>query len=95
MLAAAAYGNRATVHRTTMCTPGQLVFNKDMILRTHMKANIELIRQRRQAAATKNNEQENKLRITYDYKEGDCILILSKQDIRSETTTSSRTIQGA
>lgn len=77
LLSAAAYGLRATVHGTTLFTPGQLVFSKDMILRTHVEANIELVRQRRQAAIIHNNERENRRRIAYDYKPGDRILILS------------------
>ena len=60
MLSAAAYGIRSTVHGTTLCTPGQLAFNKDVIMRTHVEANIELVRQRRQAAILKNNARENK-----------------------------------
>jgi len=75
MLSAAAYGLRATVHGTTLATPGQLVFNKDMILRSHMETNLELVRQRHTAAAIKNNERENKRRIAYNYKAGDWILI--------------------
>ena len=77
MLSAAAYGIRAAVHGVTQYTPGQLVFGKDMILRSTMEANLELVRQRRQAAAIKSNERENKRRIAYDYKEGDQVLILS------------------
>jgi len=40
LLSAAAYGIRATVHGTTKFTPGQLVFSKDMILRTHIQADL-------------------------------------------------------
>ena len=46
MFTAAAYGIRATVHGTTLFTPGQIVFNKDMILRTNILINTELVRQR-------------------------------------------------
>jgi len=44
--AAYAYGIRATVHGTTLHSPGQLVFNKDMILRSHVETNVELIQAR-------------------------------------------------
>lgn len=74
---AAAFAMRATVHGTTRFTPAQLVFSKDMILRTHMEANMELVRQRREAAIFKANQRENKRRIAYSYKPGDKILILS------------------
>jgi len=77
MLSAAAYGIRATVHGTTRFTPGQLVFRRDMILRTEMEANMELVRQRRATAIAKGNLRENKRRIKYDYKQGDQVLILA------------------
>ena len=77
LTSAAAYGIRATVHGTTKFTPAQLVFNRDLILRTNMEANVELVRQRRANAIAANNQRENRRRIAYDYKEGDKILILS------------------
>jgi hypothetical protein len=76
MLSAAAYGIRATVHGTTLQTPGQLVFHKDMILRSHIETNIELIRARRLKAIKANNERENKRRIAYDYQPGGYVLML-------------------
>ena len=45
LLSAAAYGIRATVHGTTGFSPAQLAFSKDMIWRTTMEANMELVRQ--------------------------------------------------
>lgn len=77
LTSAAAYGIRATVHGVTQCTPAQLVYSKDMILRTRMIADVELVRQRREAAIRINNARENKRRITYNYKKGDYVLILS------------------
>jgi RNase H-like domain found in reverse transcriptase/Integrase zinc binding domain/Reverse transcriptase (RNA-dependent DNA polymerase) len=77
LTSAAAYAIRATVHGVTKYTPSQLVFSKDMILRTNMQAKVELVRQRREAAIQQNNARENKRRIAYDYKVGDRILILS------------------
>ena len=77
LTSAAAYAIRATVHGVTKFTPGQLVFSKDMILRTHVEASMELVRQRREAAIQKTNARENKRRIAYDYKPGDKVLILS------------------
>lgn len=74
---AVAYGIRATVHGTTMYTPGQLVFGKDMILRSDVEVNMELVRRRRESAIAHNNQRENRRRIKYDYKEGDKVLILS------------------
>ena len=45
LTSAAAYAMRATVHGVTKYTPSQLVFAKDMILRTTVEANVELARQ--------------------------------------------------
>ena len=78
LTSAAAYALRATVHGVTKYTPAQLVYNKDMILRTNMEAKVELVRQRREAAVQVNNARENKRRIAYDYKGGDQVLILSQ-----------------
>jgi putative transposase len=78
LTSAAAYAIRATVHGVNKVTPSQLVFSRDMILRTKMIADVELVRQRRQLAAKQNNEQENKRRIAYRYKAGDKVLILAK-----------------
>ena len=78
LTSAAAYALRATVHGVTKYTPAQLVYNKDMILRTNMEAKVELVRQRREAAIQTNNTRENRRRIAYDYKEGDKVLILTQ-----------------
>ena len=77
LTSAAAYAIRATVHGVTQFTPAQMVYSKDMILRTHMEANVELVRQRREAAIRVNNARENRRRIAYNYKAGDRILIVS------------------
>ena len=78
MLQAAAYGIRATMHGTTQYTPGQMVFNKDMVLRTAMAVDYEAVRQRREIAIKRNNIRENKRRISHIYKPGDKVLVLSK-----------------
>jgi transposase InsO family protein len=79
MTSAAAYAIRATVHGTTKYSPAQLIYKKDLILRTRVEAETELVRQRRQAAIAKNNQRENKRRIPYKYKVGDYILVLSRR----------------
>ena len=78
LTSAAAYALRATVHGVTRFAPSQLVFSKDMILRTNMKANVELVRQRREAAIQENNTRENRRRIAYKYKAGDKVLVLAQ-----------------
>lgn len=77
MTSAAAYALRATVHGVTQYSPAQLVYSRDMILRTKMEANIELARKRREAAIQINNTRENKRRIAYQYKPGDKVLIIA------------------
>jgi hypothetical protein len=79
LLSAAAYGIRNTIHGTTQYTPGQLVFSKDMILRTHMEADMDMVRLRRQQAAIVNNERENKRRYKHKYKPGDKVLIMTQR----------------
>ncbi len=77
LTSAAAYAIRATVHGVTKFTPAQLVYSKDMILRTTIEAKVELVRQRREAALRVNNARENKRRIHHEYQPGDKILILA------------------
>lgn len=59
MMSAAAYAIRSTVHGTTRYTPGQLIFNRDMIWKIHMEADLAFVRNRREAEMIKNNEREN------------------------------------
>ena len=47
-----------------------------MILRTHVEANIELVRERQKAAIEKTNIRENKRRIAYNYQPGGSVLVL-------------------
>jgi len=85
MLSAAAFGIRAAVPGTTLFAPGQIAFGKDMILRTQMETNIELIRRRWQATAEKNNAWENKWRITCRCQKGDKVLLLpNRNDPKSQ-----------
>jgi len=67
-----------TVHGVTKHAPSQLVFAKDMILCTTVEANVELARQRREAAISQNHVRENKSRVAHNYKKGDWVLILSR-----------------
>jgi hypothetical protein len=78
MRSAAAYAIRATVHGTTKHSPSQLVDQKDMILRTTIKADLAMIRQQREAAVKANNVRENKRRIAYPYRKRGQVLILSR-----------------
>ena len=56
LLSAATYGVRATVHQVTGYTPGQLVYQRDMLLRTAVETDMEVVKQRRQRAIDENNK---------------------------------------
>ena len=79
VLAAATYGVRAAVHSVTGFTPGELVFKRDMLFRTLVEADMELVKARRQKAIDRNNERENKRRLAHTYKKGDKVLILTSK----------------
>jgi len=61
----------STVHSTTNMTPGQLVFNRDMILHTTHIANWEYIRYYKQHRINYNNDHENKTCVPHVYTVGD------------------------
>ena len=77
ILTAATYGVRAAVHSVTQYTPGQLVYGRDMLFRTAIEADMELVKARRQRAIDQNNERENTRRIKHNYKVGDKVLLLT------------------
>jgi len=79
IFSAATFGVRAAVHSTTGYTPGQLVYGRDMLLRTMIEADMELVKARRHKAIKANNERENKRRIAHDYKVGDKVLVLTQR----------------
>jgi hypothetical protein len=79
LLSAASYGIQSTIHGTTQYTPGHLVLSKDMILRTHMEADMDMVRLRRQKAAIVNNERENKRCYKHKYKPSDKVLIVTQE----------------
>ena len=89
ILMATAFALNSTVHSTSQLTPGQMVFQRDMILHTTHVANWEYIRLRKQQKIDYNNERENKNRIPHIYKVGDLAYLskdklLAKNDIDRE-----------
>jgi len=74
-LAATAFPIRSTFHTTTHATPGQLVFQRDMILPIQFKADWALIHSQRQQETERNNTRENRTRIPHEYKVGEKILL--------------------
>lgn len=74
-LSAAAWAIRSTYHTTLQATPGQLVFQRDMLLPIKFKANWARINERKQNEINKNNARENNRRIPHDYKVGEKVLV--------------------
>jgi protein associated with RNAse G/E len=74
ILAAVMFATRATYHTTTQATPAQLVFGRDAILNTKFEADWKYIRARKQQLIDQNNFNENKKRISHQYKVGDKVL---------------------
>jgi len=64
------------VHKTFGISPGSIVFHRDMLLPIPIIANLQFLREKRQAVIDKNNLRDNRRRRTHDYAVGDQILIL-------------------
>ena len=77
MTAACAWAIRSTISTVTKHSPGQLVFNQDMILRIEIAANWHAIQTCRRKAQVQNNRRENKRRIAWTYEPGQQVLLLS------------------
>ena len=67
---------RSTLHSVVAYNPGQLAFNRDMLMRTKVVVDWELIKQRQIKATQQANKQENNSRIKHKYKVGDNVLII-------------------
>jgi hypothetical protein len=85
ILSSTAFAIRVTCHGTLEATPGQLVFNRDMVLPVKFNANWAYISQKRLRQTQKDNQRENAKRIPYQYHIGDKVLykkhgVLKKQD---------------
>jgi transposase InsO family protein len=76
-LQTAAYATRVATHGTLKISPGAMIFQRDMILDIPIIADLELLRQRRQAAIDTNLIRANRRRISHDYQVGDMVLILA------------------
>ena len=75
-LQAVAWAIRTTISTATNYSPGQLIFNHDMIMQTAVTVNWELIKQRRRELAVVANNRENKSRIEHSYSVDDQVLII-------------------
>jgi hypothetical protein len=83
-LATATYAVRTAVHRTTGISPGALAFHRDMLLPIPIIADLDMLRQKRQALVDKNLLRQNLRRIRHDYTVGDEVLILDKNPNRNK-----------
>ena len=74
-LNSAAWALRSTYHTVLDATPGQIVFNRDMLLPIDFKADWAHIVQRKKNQIQKDNLRENNKRLAYTYKIGDQVFI--------------------
>jgi len=57
-------------------SPGELVFQRDMLMHCKVVTDWEHVKQREWSQAKKSNDRENKSRIAHTYKVGDLVLLL-------------------
>ena len=79
ILAAVAYGVRATIHKTRQASPMQLVFGRDALMPIQHIADWQFVRNRQRKIIQKNNERENASRISHNYCVGDLVLVKQEQ----------------
>ena len=75
LLANIAWVLRSLTHSTLNATPGQLVFNRDMLFDLKYVADWRDIRTRKMKQVLKDNLRENSRRKKYTYKVGGKVLI--------------------
>jgi hypothetical protein len=74
ILSSTAFAIWARCHGTLEATPGQLVFNRDMVLPAKFNANWAYIAQKRLRQTQKDNQRENAKCIPHQYHVGDKVL---------------------
>jgi hypothetical protein len=80
ILSATAFAVRSTLHTSLQSTPGQLVFERDMIFNIQQIANWELINQRKQKIIHVNNKKEIAKRVQHVYQVGDKVLTVTQRN---------------
>ena len=78
LLQSIAWAIRSTVHSTALYTPGQLVFQRDMVVPLTVRIDWAKIVRQRQSARIRSNGQENQNRLEHKYKVGDKVLLIVK-----------------
>ncbi|GAX12003.1 hypothetical protein FisN_8Lu111 [Fistulifera solaris] len=67
-IATTIHATRCSVSRSLSCSPGELVFHRDMLLDVPVMADLVNIQQRRQVMIDENLRRQNRKRIEYEYK---------------------------
>ena len=75
LLAPVTWAINSTYHTTLQATPGQLAFQRDMIMPTTYLANWAAIQHRRQDKSIDSTTKENSSRIRHEYRLNDRVLI--------------------
>ena len=75
LLAPVTWAINSTYHTTLQATPGQLAFQRDMIMPTTYLANWAAIQHRRQEQSINSTTKENSSRIQHEYRLNDRVLI--------------------
>ena len=75
-LQTAAFSARAAIHSRLKISPGALAFHRDMFLDIPLIADMEILRQQRQALIDQQLIRENRRRFSFDYRVGQQVLKL-------------------
>ena len=78
ILQAIAWGLRTTYHTSLRTSPGQLIFDQDMVVPATYLANWRNIHSQRRKNIMYDNARENSKRVDYDYKVGEYVYIIIK-----------------
>ena len=87
-LQTAAYSARTAIHTTLKISPGALAFHRDMLLNIPVFADLQLLRDNRQALIDKQLMLANRSRISHDYQPGEQVLILTYKPDKLEPRAS-------
>ena len=74
-IASCIHATRIAVNHTMQHTPGEIVFQRDMLLDIPVIADLVAIRERRQLLIDENLRRQNEKRIEYHYKVGEYVMI--------------------
>ena len=86
ILAVAVFSIISKTNRLKGYSPGQSLFDRDMILPIKHRVDWEIIYQQNQAQISKDNIRKNRHRFDYDYKVGENAMITKQTEHKYETT---------